>query len=900
LALTPGTRVGPYEITGAIGAGGMGEVYRATDSNLKRSVAIKVLPAAMAGDADRLARFQREAEVLAALNHPNIAAIYGLEKTSDLTALVMELVEGEDLSAHIARGAIPLADALPIARQIADALEAAHEQGIIHRDLKPANVKVRADGTVKVLDFGLAKAMDPVGASGGHAMNSPTMTARATQMGMIIGTAAYMSPEQARGKAVDRRADIWAFGVVLYEMITGRRAFEGDEITDVLAAVLRQDIDWTALPANTPPRLRRLLERALDRDPKQRLRDIGEARVEIAKIEAGAPETSLMMPAPSSAVAASSSRLPWLIAGAFGLAFVAALILWAPWRAASVADSGTVAHLSVALEDGDELSTFLSPIAISDDGLHIAYIAARSGKPMLVVRAIAERTAKTLKGTDGAESPFFSPNGQWIGFFAGGKLKKIAVGGAALQPLADAPFERGGSWAADGYIYFAPTNIGGIWRVPEGGGAPSEVSHKDMAAGEISHRWPQVVGNTLLFTMWTGPGNDEGSIVAQTLGAGEHRVIVKGGHAPHYSSEAGLLFYSRLGELFAVPWTPSQSDLGRAVPVAAPEHTRMTGNEGVGGYAVSANGTLLYLAGGRAYNANRLVWVDRAGKQEFPALPERDYEAVVMSPDGRRAVVQLREGTTGLWLYDIGRGALTPIGPSAGSSQSPQWTFDGSRVVYRSTQAGLRNLFWRSVDGTGGEERLLTKPDVIQSATSVSPDGHWVVFNENSAQEVAGVGIWVAQLEGNHESHRLLPTGAGESDGQISPDGHWIAYQMPVSSRQEIYVAPFPGSGPRHQVSVDGGEEPLWSRDGRELFFQNGAVLMSASVTPSTAFSSGTPRPVFEGRYVKSVNGQTPWAVTTDGKRFLRIQKAEPDRAITAIDIVLNWFAELKPLVARK
>jgi serine/threonine-protein kinase len=396
--------------------------------------------------------------------------------------------------------------------------------------------------------------------------------------------------------------------------------------------------------------------------------------------------------------------------------------------------------------------------------------------------------------------------------------------------------------------------------------------------------------------MWTGPGIDEGNVAMQTIGAAEHHVLVKGGDAPRYAPQPELLLYVRLGELFAVPWRPSQTDLGRAVPVAMPERTADVGaNEGAGNYALSENGTLAYIAGRRTRNFMRLVWIDRAGKLDPAPLPERDYENVTVSPDGTRAIVQIREASTALWLYDLTRNTLAPIGNSAGSSQSPVWTADGTRVIYRATRKGLRNVYWRPVDGFGDEERLTTKPDVSQAPTSVSPDGHWLLFNENGGGEVGGAGIFVMRLDGDRTPRHFFPAPAGESDGQFSPDGKWIAYQASVSSRPEIYVAPFPGPGPRHQVSTDGGTEPLWSPDGRELFYQNGARLMGVTVARGAAFSASPPHPMHEGRFLKAINGNTDSGITRDGTRFLRIQQVEPERAITHIDLVLNWFAELKP-----
>ena len=887
----------------------MGEVYRATDTKLGRDVALKLLPVELALDPDRLARFEREAKVLASLNHPNVAHLYGFEQVMRPDAsrayfLTMELVEGEDLAERLKRGPVAAEDAIAIAKQVAEALEEAHEKGIVHRDLKPANVKLTPDGKVKVLDFGLAKAWssDASGVtSGADLSQSPTLAHTGTAAGLILGTAAYMSPEQARGKPVDKRADIWAFGVVLFELLSGRRLFEGETVSDVLASVLKSEPDWKALPAATPASLRRLLERCLERDPKQRLRDVGDARVELARIEAGAPERG---PGRSETVAppvAPTRRVAPLLVATAALAILATfgLTRWLMPRAA--ATGGSLAHVGLVLPEGDELGGLGGqPVAVAADGAHVAYVGLRDGTTRIYLHTLSEAAPKALDGTEGGEGPFFSPDGQWIGFFAGSRLRKIAVGGAGLATLAEAPYQRGGDWGSDGYVYFAPTNLGGIWRVPESGGTATEVTRKDPASGEISHRWPHLVegANVLLFGAWTGPGDDEHHVAFQALGATGHRVLVKGGDAPRYAAAPGVLLYAHVGGLFAVPWRPSQPDLGRAVPAPLLEHTEQGGfNEGQGNYALAAGGTLAYIAGGRARNAARLVFVDRAGRVEPAPLPERNYENVVLSPDGKRAIVQIREGIIALWMYDLSRQTLTPLGATSGSSQAPAWTADGARVIYRGTRKGLRNLYWRPADGSGDEEAITTKADVIQTPTSVSPDGHWLLFNETSAQEAGGVGIWVMRLDGDRTPRHLFPQPAGEQNGQFSPDGRWIAYQATVSSRPEIYVAPFPGPGPRQQVSTDGGIEPLWSRDGRELFFQSGARLMSVEVALRGAFSASTPRLVHEGRFLKSGNATTGWGIAADGRRFLRMQQVEPERAITHVDLVLNWFEELKARV---
>ncbi len=863
MQIKPGTSLRQYQIVELIGAGGMGEVYRAHDTKLGREVAIKVLPAAVAQDVDRLARFKREAQVLASLNHPDIAAIYGLEDADDAQFLVLELVEGEDLAEHLTRGRMSIDDVLAIAKQIADALAEAHDKGVVHRDLKPANVKLAPDGKVKVLDFGLAKAAAGDASSPGalDPGSAPTLTYAATMAGMILGTGAYMSPEQARGKPVDRRTDVWAFGCVLYEMFTGGKAFAGDDITETLAAVVRGEPDWTRLPAGLPPAVRVLIERCLVKDRELRL-DMSVVRF-------------LLSDAAGSLSGAVRGLAP---AGGTG--------------------GDAVVHASIVLPDGVELgSSHLMPVAISRDGTRVAFVGHDDGKNRIYVRALDEPQAKVLEGTEGGDGPFFSPDGQWIAFFAGSKLRKIAVGGAALQTLADAPTHRGGDWGRDGFIYFAPTNIGGIWRVPEGGGAAAGVTRKEPEKDEISHRWPRLAGdtNTLLFSVWTGPGDDEHHIAMQVIGAAEHHVLVNGGNAPCYAARIASLLYTHKGELFAVRWQPSQTDLGKAVPVATPENPNDgVGNEGGGSYAVSDDGTLVFLAGGRVRWSARLVWIDRSGKPEYAPVPEHKYENAVVSPDGTRAIVQINEGVTALWTYDIGRATLTPLGQSAGSSQAPLWTADGSRVIYRGTRQGTRNLYWRSADGSGDEERLTEKPGVIQTPTSASADGRWLMFNEVGPDHPGGNGVCLMQLDGVRESRPFFREPAGESDGQISPDGRWVAFEASVSSRKEIYVAPFSGPDARHQVSTGGGTEPLWSRDGRELFFQSGTQLMNVTVAPGAAFSASVPRLAHEGRYFKQSNGNTSWSITPDGGRFLRIQSAEPERAFTQFELVLDWFAELK------
>jgi serine/threonine-protein kinase len=593
------------------------------------------------------------------------------------------------------------------------------------------------------------------------------------------------------------------------------------------------------------------------------------------------------------------ARLPVaLIAGVAALAavvtFGAARWLDAPRGSAPA----RATHVSVSLPEGVEVgSTHLLPLALSRDGARLAFVGERDGKNQIFVRALGESEARPLDGTEGGDGPFFSPDGQWIAFFAGSKLRKIAVGGAALQTLADAPFHRGGDWAADGYIYYAPANMCGIWRVPEGGGPATEVTRRDPERGEISHRWPQVIPgtNVLVFGVWTGPGDDEHSVAMQTIGETERHVLVKAADAPRYSAKAGRLFYTHLGDLYAVPWSPSRKDLGTAVPLAASVHPNDTiGNEGCGNYAVSDDGDLAYIGGGLARAAMRLVWIDRAGHATPTGAPDRPYENVVLSPDGTRAVVQIRGSSTDLWTYDFARNTLSPLASATGSSQAPIFTPDGSRLIYRATRKGFRNVYWRAADGSGTEEPLTNKADVSQTPTSVSRDGGTLLYNENNPADPGGTSMWIVELQGDRKPKLLLDNPGGEFDPQFSPDGRWIAYQAPVSTRQEIFVMPYPGPGPRRQVSSDGGDEPLWSHDGRELFFQGAEGLMGVTVTTGASFSASTPRLVHEGRFFRTINGNTSYSVTADGSRFLRLQPIAPERAITRIDLVLNWFSELE------
>ena len=890
MSLPSGTRIGPYDVLDKLGEGGMGAVYRATDTRLNRVVAIKALHDLFAQHPERVSRFEREAQLLASLNHPNIAAIHGLEEVQGSKYLVLEFVDGRTLADLLKEGALPLSEAMGIARQIADALSAAHERGIIHRDLKPGNVMVTSEGVAKVLDFGLGKAVESEPPS--QTSNSPTMTMAATQAGVILGTAGYMSPEQAKGRAADKRSDVWAFGCVLFEMLTGRRAFEGEDITEILAAIVRGEPDWKSFPSNAPAAVRELVERCLIKNKAERLSDMSVVRYLLSdRTHAG---STMSGSAPVVMPAKRDRRVGWpVVAGLIAAAVLitAGVMQWA--AGSSTEPSGAVTRLSITLPEGDELNfPHMLPLAISPDGTAVAYAAVRRGIAMLYLRALAETEPKVFEGTDGARNPFFSPDGKWVGFFAQGKLKKIAIGGAALQTLTDAPEARGGTWDSTDIIYFTPRNSGGIWKVSADGGTATEFASPDRAKGETSYRWPHVIPGqqTILFSALTGPGQDERLVVSQSIATGERHVLIQAGATPRYVK--GHLVYGNRDTLFAVPWTPSQPRL-TAAPVAMPELPRLE-NETAAAYGVSDDGTLIYLSGGPGRSANRVVWVDHAGNTESVAMPEREYESVVISPDGKQAIVQVFEGTMTLWTLDLVRQTLTPF-VTTGSSQAPLWTADGKQVIYRGTRAGFRNLYSKAADGTGVEKRLTEKADAVQTPTSVSPDGEWLLFNENSAD---GTSVWKLPLKSTSkppEPQLVFPAAALALTGMVSPDGHWLAFQSTVSGRPEVYVQPFATAGPKTAISTAGGQWPRWSKAGRELYFDSlDNKVMASEYSTTGGFAAKVPRVLFEGRFKTSANSNTPYDVSLDNRRFLRVQQIRPGAGISQIEVVLNWANQLR------
>jgi serine/threonine-protein kinase len=697
----PGTPIGVYEVVSLLGSGGMGEVYRARDERLKRDVALKILPESFAGDPERLARFQREAQVLAALNHPHVADIYGLEESNGYRALVLELVEGETLADRIARGAIPVDEALPLARQIVEALEYAHEHGVVHRDLKPSNIKITPDGTVKVLDFGLAKLADSSIVLQPDSSTSPTIAA-VSQVGVLLGTAAYMSPEQARLKAADKRGDVWAFGCVLYEMLTGRRAFEGDEVTDILANVLKASPDWTRLPANIPPSIRTLLRRCLEKDRAHRLPDIGSARLEIADAIARRDESA----APTTVRVRRAQWLPWTIAATAAIATVVAIALWAPWRSAPA-----LATTRVNIDLGANVS--LIPVGapsavISPDGNTLVFVGQPANGPrQLYVRRLNQLQATPLAGTAGAVGPFFSPDGKWIGFSANNRLRKIVVTGGAAVTLAEGAAGIGATWTDRDTIIYVP-QVGELREVSSQGGTPSAVAVQVDGAAPLIPLFPASLpgSNAILYTALAGAGQlAEASVVAQVLPGGEPQVLVRGATFGRYV-ESGHLLYLTQGTMFAAPFDVKTLKItGNAVPVI--DEVQFDGANGGAQFAVSRTGTLVFTPGGGQTVERPMSWLDQRGRiTPINTSALGRWGTPRFAPDGRRvAITRVSDrGDLDIWTYDLDRDSSTRITFEASVSAAPVWTADGRRIAYGSsgvTGAAPLNLYWKRADGTG-------------------------------------------------------------------------------------------------------------------------------------------------------------------------------------------------------
>jgi len=927
MPMEPGQRLAHLRLVEKIGEGGMGVVWKAIDTTLDRTVAIKVLPDALAGDAARLARFEREAKLLASLNHPRIASLYGLHATHGERFLSMELIEGKDLADVLTSGPLPIERALRIALQIAEGLEVAHAGGVVHRDLKPGNVKLTAEGDVKILDFGLAKALQgPAPTQEVDLSRSPTVTA-ATQVGVILGTAAYMSPEQSRGHETDRRTDVWALGCVLFEMLTGRGAFHAQTVSDCIARVLEREPDWAALPAETPAGVRRVLRRCLEKDPRRRLHDVADARIELEDQLAGDG---------SDAAPAASRFAPRATIG-LGVAagLVVGVLLTAWWLSGRNAPTGPLGNgdrsterYSIALPD--EMPTIPKlgtiAVAVSPGGRRIVYVGLEpgrsgartissdgsptgtSGRTLLYLRDIDDYEIRPIEGTADAASPFFSPDGEWIGFIdtREARLKKIRIEGGIPVTLCDAP-NRAGDWGDDGRIYFT-ANSDGIVAVSENGGVPEVLSRPVPELGEKTRRFPHVLpgGRGVLFTLGTTKmeSYDEAAVALLDPETGEHRVLLEGGTKPSYLP-TGHIVYGRGGALYAIPFDLETLEVSGAPFLVADEVVTSDG-WGEAQYAVSDNGTLVYVPGGPEMYKFTVYWLDRDGRAEALALPPRDYSSALFSPDGKRLAISSLGANATIWVYELERTTMQRL-TTEWDYYAVIWTRAGGHVTVASGRAGQYGIWNLAADGSGTQELLLD--DTFSSGPypgAWTLDDRALVF----AAEIPGTGldILTLTLDGKAEVTPLVQTSFQETNPILSPDGRWLAYSSDASGQTELYVQSYPEGGRRWQISAGGGEAPLWSPDGRELYYWRGGRMMAVPVDmDGSGFSPGKehalPQPEFSALLA--------WDISPDGERFVVVGRlatvvtainppvtnASPNRVearVPEIRVVTGWFEDVR------
>jgi Tol biopolymer transport system component len=919
MTLASGTRIGGYEVVSALGAGGMGEVYRATDTKLHRDVALKILPDAFTSDPERLARFRREAQVLASLNHPHIGHIYGFEDTGATHALVMELVEGEDLSALIARGSMPLADLLPIARQIAEALEGAHEQGIVHRDLKPANIKVRPDGAVKVLDFGLAKAIDPTLTSSANVMNSPTLSLHATQAGLILGTAAYMSPEQARGRAVDKRSDLWAFGCVLFEMLTGRRAFGGDDITDTIVAVVSKEPDWTALPAGTPPSVRRLLMRSLEKEPKRRLDSAAAARLEI--------DEALAASTPSGIRTANDGRaaIPELIirprsflppALPWALAVIAAGVALFAWRNGAVRVPSTPTYASLEAPAGFVLGEddpivplpTRTPIVFTPDGRSLVIQAAKAGKPQLFLRSLDRPDGRPIAGTDDARVPFVSPDGKWVGFWTANEIRKVPIeGGAATTICAErAPLgPYGASWSTGDVIVFGDEVSGRVMRVPANGGTPAAVTGDPGILRRHSAPFFLPDGKRFLYSDVSTANAGDGRLMVQSIDGGAPRLLLTSATDGRLLPSKQLAFM-RLGTLMTIGFDAARAET-KGDAVAALGSVMQSGlrgrlgadGTGAGMFAVSSLGALVVIRGAVTGSQDSpLIWVDRGGRAtaaepDASSAPRGGRVWTRISPDGSRVLVAvqtpIRRET---WILDWTRDLWTACDSCLAEFGVAIWSPDGRRLVTNKNGA----LVIHTMDNSAPDQELVREEGRIPLASQWLPDGR-IVYESTS--DLASFEIKVVD-PGSHTGRIVIPMGGG-AEPQVSPDGRWLAYTAPQNGEDAVIVQAFPGPGSRTQVSGVTGSNAAWSGDGRTLFYLErtaaggpSSVMKAVDIRAGSTLDVGKPRELFRRPESQRCGILRCYDLWPDGSRFLlRDRTSAAHETVSRFDFVLNWTATL-------
>jgi len=875
----------------------MGEVYRARDPRLQREVAIKALPEEFQLDAERLARFEREARMLAALSHANVAAIHGLEEQNGARFLVMELVDGETLDERLASGPLPVDEALDVCVQIARGLEAAHAAGIVHRDLKPSNVKIRPGGGVKVLDLGLARTIEssrPINSS-----LSPTVTTPATRDGVILGTAAYMSPEQARGKPVDARSDVFSFGCVLYECLTGKQAFGGETVSDVLSAILRAEPDWSALPSDTPARARDVLARCLRKDSDRRVQSMADARIELEDAKREGPLAPLVAAAP--ARPSGLSRVFWVLAGALAGAAVVAGVLRLRAPASARTPAATALRAEIPLPAGSKLWAQKPPLAISPDGRTIVFSAMREGVPRLFRRGLGNDDAEPIDGTEGATRPFFSPDGQWLGFVAGDQIRKVPLsGGTPLFLSQVSPLMSGAAWGEDGQISFSRTSNTGLQSVSEkGGNAWNSLTKLDANAGERAHVFPQWLpgGRLILFAVRVGRDFTDASksnIAVEDVSNGRHRTVLEGASFARYGG--GRLYFVRGTRVYSVAFDPARLSVSGS-PVPLPEDIATVPASGLAYFDVSANGTLVYVAGPPVTEpTSAFIRRDARGVESVLGLPPGHYFSPRISPDGKRLALLLLEGTRcAVMIFERERGALSKLTTEPGRFLAPVWSPDGGRLAFCRVLESRPELCVKNADGTGGIQTMprATGEDA-EFPTSWSPDGRTILMSvmyssdRTAERRQLSSDIWLAPADGKQKPRPWFETPFREHGATISPDGKWVVYVSNESGTEQVYARPFEGTGATVEVSTDGGAEPMWIRDGRGIAFRTGdrrQTFVAVDVRNESGFSVSAPRVLFTADWEFGVLNHEfrEWEMSRDGSETFglrRVRAEEPDRRI--------------------
>ena len=882
-----GRTLGSYTLTACIGAGGMGEVYRARDSKLGRDVAIKVLPPHFTSDGERRSRFAREARVLATLNHPNIGAIYGLEEAQGVTALVLELVEGETLADRLERGPLPLSHAITIAAQIADALDAADEKGIVHRDLKPANIVLQggapdpgsSDLRIKVLDFGVAKLVT------GRFEGVATSVVN-TQEGQIVGTPAYMSPEQARGQAVDARTDVWAFGCVLYEMIVGRAAFRGATASDTIAKILERDPDWQALPSSTPRSVRRLLTRCFERDPKHRLRAIADVNFDLEEARA---ENKQQL----STIARTRRRAWWVVTAAVAVLAAAAAVVAA---AVILFQSRSVSPPPIApkrfvltLPDLSQVVRTGRTFSFVPDGSGIVYLAdTPEDSPRIHLYTLSDGVSRALGGTEGAIHPTVSPDGKWVAFYRSNRLMKVAITGGPPVEIAAVSYLYGVSWSADDWIVFASGGAG-LQRVPAGGGEAQTLT--TLEAGEFRHTSPHVLpdGKAVLFTALSRSGALENAVICVvSISTRERRTLLKGAGDARYSS-SGHLLYVRQADLLGVPFDPRRLQVS-GTPFLAAASVQVKPMELTGSFDLAGDGTLAWIASSASDLQRMLVWIDRNGVERPLPIPVRPYSHPALMPDERSAIVEIEATPHNLWHLDLASGALTLL-TSEGANHRPVVRRDGRFFVFSSDRTTPRSLFRQPTDGSGAPERLVDAA-AAQNATSWSADGRWLLFSQDTS--TTRDDIWVLPLDGGGTPRPLVQTASAEHQATFSPDGRWIAYSSDESGRQEVMIRSFAGDGPRKQVSTSTGETPSFSGDGKTLFYRVKDQLWAVPISTDPVLTIGPSSLAFELSGVREFTGLPNYVVSRAGDRVLAAKVLVETTRAREIQVMVNWREQLQ------